>query len=172
MTETLPAGDPALIAEITDLVNKVYAESERGLWLDGATRTDPDQVAAFLAAGELIGEFRDGRLAGVVRVQRLDDETGEFGMLAADPSLRRQGIGRALVAHAETAARSAGRREMQLEILVPREGVLASKELVAAWYGRLGYRLTRVGSFEEHFPAMAPYLAVPTDYRVYRKPLA
>lgn len=172
MIEQLTADDPALIDDITSLVNVVYEESERGLWRDGATRTDTKEVESLLAAGELAGCRRDGRIAGVIRIQLLDEETGEFGMMAADPALRGQGIGRDLVAYAESAVRATGRGFMQLELLVPREGTLASKEFLAAWYTRLGYSLVRLGEIEEHYPALAPMLAVPTDYRIYRKPLA
>ena len=171
MIERLTAAHSALADDITRLVNLVYDESERGLWREGATRTDPEEVASLLAAGELIADRRDGRLAGVVRVQLLDDETGEFGLLAADPARRGQGIGRDLVAWAESAVRATGRRAMQLELLVPREGTLASKEFLHAWYTRLGYEQTRIGAIDEQYPALAPMLAVPTDYRVYRKPL-
>jgi ribosomal protein S18 acetylase RimI-like enzyme len=163
--------DPALAGDITRLVNVVYDESERGLWRDGATRTDVKEVETLLAAGELIGCRRDSRVAGVVRVQLLDDDTGEFGLLAADPALRGQGIGRDLVAHAESRVRDTGRRFMQLELLVPREGTLASKEFLHAWYTRLGYTQVGLGAIEEHYPSLAPLLAVPTNYRIYRKPL-
>lgn len=169
MVETLPAG--ARVAEIVALVNAVYEESERELWLDGAVRTTPDEIESLLAAGELAGIVRGDRLAGVVHVHAHDEHTGGFGMLAADPALRGQGIGRDLVAHAESAMRAAGRRVMQLELLLPRETRLASKEFLAAWYERLGYRVTRVGALEDLYPALKPWLAVPADYRIYHKAL-
>ena len=172
MIERLTGGDPALVDDITSLVNVVYEESERGLWKDGATRTDTKEVESLLAAGELTGCIRAGRIAGVVRIQHLDAQTGEFGMMAADPGLRGQGIGRDLVAYAESTVQATGRTVMQLELLVPREGTLESKEFLAAWYTRLGYTLTRLGQIEDQYPALAPLLAVPTDYRIYRKNLA
>jgi GNAT superfamily N-acetyltransferase len=61
----------------------------------------------------------DGRLAGAVRVQVLDDATGELGMLAADHAYRGVGVGRELVAFAEGLSRDRGHRRMQLELLVP-----------------------------------------------------
>jgi ribosomal protein S18 acetylase RimI-like enzyme len=166
------AGGPTLADEVAALVNRVYDEAERGLWRDGATRTDAEEVEALLEAGELAGLRRDGRLAGVVRIRLLDDETGEFGMLAADPALRGQGIGRDLVAYAEAEVLATGRRIMQLELLVPREGTLASKEFLHAWYTRRGYEQVGLGAIEDQHPALAPMLAVPTDYRIYRKSLA
>lgn len=82
----------------------------RGLWRDDATRTNRDEVVALTRAGELVVSTDRYRLTGVVRVQRLDGETGEFGMLAADPAVGGRGIGR-----------GGGCRYMQREVLVPRD---------------------------------------------------
>lgn len=157
--------------QIADLVNLVYAESERGLWIDGARRTNVEEVAAFAKAGELAVAQLDGRPAGAVRVQQLDAETGEFGMLAADPAVRGRGVGRDLVRFAEDTCRARGRTVMRLELLVPRGWVLESKEFLHAWYTRLGYRLDRVGTIDEDYPQLAPQLAGPADYRIYQKRL-
>ena len=159
------------MSTVTELINLVYKEAERGLWQDDATRTTRDEVVALTRAGELVVADNDDQLTGVVRVQRLDIDTGEFGMLAADPALRGQGIGRDLVRYAEDVSRAAGCRHMQLELLVPREWVLDSKEFLAAWYDRLGYRLQRVGRIEETYPELGPLLCTPADFRTYRKAL-
>ena len=156
---------------ITDLINVVYAEAERGLWQQNAARTNLDEVIALTRAGELAIARSDGQLTGVVRIQQLDGDTGEFGMLAADPAFRGRGIGRDLIRYAEDSTRSSGRRYMQLELLVPRTWTLASKEFLAAWYDRLGYRLQRVGQIEEAYPDLAPLLSSPADFRIYRKTL-
>ena len=165
------ADNNELMVAVTRLINVVYEESERGLWHEAAARTDLDEVTALTRAGELVVAKRDDQLTGVVRVQRLDGDTGEFGMLAADPALRGQGIGRDLVRFAEDTIRASGRRHMQLELLVPRTWTLESKEFLAAWYDRLGYRLQRVGQIEESYPDLAPLLCTPADFRIYRKDL-
>lgn len=165
------AADADLMSAITDLVNKVYQESEQGLWVDGTARTDAAEVAAMTRAGEIVATYRDGRLAGVVRLRDLDEGTGEFGMLAADPTVRGQGVGRDLVRYAEDTARARGHRFMQLELLVPRAFPLASKQFLAGWYTRLGYELVRVGALAEAYPRLAPLLATAADFRIYRKPL-
>jgi GNAT superfamily N-acetyltransferase len=172
--EALPAAaaeDTELMAAIAGLVNKVYETSEQGLWTDGAARTGVPEVGGLVRAGEIAVAYLGDRLAGVVRMQRLDAETGEFGMLAADPDLRGRGVGRDLVRWAEDTCRARGLRFMQLELLVPRAWTLASKEFLAAWYDRLGYRLLRVGRIEEAYPHLAPLLATDADFRIYRKPL-
>lgn len=159
------------MGRITDLVNEVYADSERGLWREGATRTTPPEVVALTRAEQVVIAQSGGQVTGVLCLKQLDDETGEFGMLASDPALRGRGIGRDLVRFAEESARADGRRYMQLELLVPRDWVLASKEFLAAWYDRLGYTLQRTGHIEEAYPNLAPMLSTATDFRIYRKTL-
>ncbi|MEU4525780.1 GNAT family N-acetyltransferase [Amycolatopsis sp. NPDC024027] len=94
--------------------------------------------------------------------------TGEFGMLAADPARRGLGLGRELVRFAERASREAGCREMQLELLVPRDWTHPSKQFLADWDSRLGYRVTHLA---EDYPHLAPSPATPCDFLVYRKDL-
>jgi GNAT superfamily N-acetyltransferase len=106
-----------------------------------------------------------------VRLRRLDESTGEFGMLAADPARRGVGIGRELVRFAERTSRDTGCREMQLELLVPREWTHPSKVFLAEWYGRLGYRVTHHVDLAGDYPHLAPLLATPCDLFVYRKEL-
>jgi GNAT superfamily N-acetyltransferase len=166
------ADDDRLMTAVTELVNDVYRKSERGLWRAGTARTSREEVIALTKAGELVADLRaGGDVAGVVRVQELDEATGEFGMLAADPARHGQGIGRDLVRFAEDDSRARGHTTMQLELLVPRDWRLASKERLHGWYTRLGYRLDRIGRIEEHYPDLAPLLAGPSDYRIYRKSL-
>jgi GNAT superfamily N-acetyltransferase len=165
------ADDTALVAAVAGLVNRVYEQSERGLWVDGAARTSPAEVADLVRAGEIAAAYAGGRLGGVVRVRRLDTGTGEFGMLAADPGLRGRGIGRDLVRWAEDTSRARGLMTMQLELLVPRGWTLASKEFLAAWYTRMGYRLHGTVRIEDVHPHLAPLLATEADVRVYGKRL-
>ena len=116
-------------------------------------------------------EAVDGRIVGCVRVQRLDAGTGEFGMLTADPAHRGIGIGGELIEFAERACRDAGLATMQLELLVPREWSHPTKVFLAAWYERLGYRVARTGTIDEAYPDLAPLLATPCDFVIYRKDL-
>jgi ribosomal protein S18 acetylase RimI-like enzyme len=106
-----------------------------------ATALDADEIARIVnAAFEIEQEFRrgdrtssaevltsismeheiflvaedGGRLVGAVEV-RLDGEAGYFGMLAVDASVRRGGIGRALVEAAEAHCREAGCSVMTIQ---------------------------------------------------------
>ena len=111
-----------------------------------------------------------GQAVGCIRTRELDDGVGEFGLLAADPAHRREGVGREVVGFAEQLCRRRGFAVMQLELLVPRGWSHPTKEFLHAWYTRIGYRPVRTDSIEESYP-VAPLLATPCDFVVYRKPL-
>ena len=175
--EVLPAAaaaDLSVVSTVTGLINEVYAVAEHGLWRDGATRTTEEEVARFTRGGEIAvvvagGPVAGERLLGCVRIQRLDADMSEFGMLAVAASHRGTGMGRELVRFAEAAARDAGHATMQLELLVPREWKHPSKEFLAQWYARIGYTVVRAGSTDEFYPQLTPLLATPCDFVVYRK---
>jgi GNAT superfamily N-acetyltransferase len=172
--ELLPAAasdDATVMGRITDLTNEVYAVAEDGLWAEGANRTTVGEVAELTRAGQIAVARLRSRIVGSVRVQRLDDDTGEFGMLVADPDHRGLGIGRELVRFAERKCGTAGLLTMQLELLVPRDWSHPVKEFLAAWYTRIGYRVARTGTIDEAYPALAPLLATPCDFVIYRKDL-
>jgi GNAT superfamily N-acetyltransferase len=103
--------------------------------------------------------------------QQIDDVTGEFGMLVADPERRGEGIGRNLVAFAEQRFRRRCVPTMQLELLVPRDWTHPTKEFLDAWYTRLGYRPVRTGRIDDDYPHLAPLLATPCDFVIYNKSL-
>jgi ribosomal protein S18 acetylase RimI-like enzyme len=171
MAPAAAADDTALVNELAALVNSVYALAEEGLWADGTPRTTPDRMAKQIAAGQIAVARTDERIVGAVRIQRLDTGEGEFGMLVADPAHRGQGIGRELVRFAERWSREQGSDTMQLEVLVPRQRSHPSKEFLKAWYTRIGYRPVRTGQFEQSYPELAPLLATPCDFVIYRKSL-
>jgi GNAT superfamily N-acetyltransferase len=92
-------------------------------------------------------------------------------MLVADPARRGVGVGGELIRFAEARTLSEGRCTMRLELLVPREWTHPTKEFLAAWYGRLGYRIVRTGTIDEAYPDLAPLLATPCDFVIYHKEL-
>ncbi len=94
------SGDATLVDGLTALVNEVYAVAEEGLWLDGVARTTSAELAGLIRASELAVARRAGAIVGCVRIQRLDDYRGQFGMLAANLTQRGTGIGRALLRRA------------------------------------------------------------------------
>ncbi|HEY3708885.1 MAG TPA: GNAT family N-acetyltransferase [Amycolatopsis sp.] len=172
--ELLPpsaAEDEGLVGAVTALVNEVYAIAEKGLWAGQADRTTAAEVTGLVRAGEIAVARLGGRIVGSVRIHRLEDGAGEFGLLAAAPDVRGAGIGRALVRFAEQSCHAGKCAEMQLELLVPRGWTHPSKEFLAGWYGRLGYRVVATSTIEQAYPHLAPLLATPCDFLVYRKDL-
>jgi ribosomal protein S18 acetylase RimI-like enzyme len=110
-------------------------------------------------------------IVGSVRVQQIDEATGELGMLVADPARRSRGIGRDLVAFAEERFRRRGVPTMQLELLVPRNWTHPVKQFLDAWYTRIGYRPVRTSRLDDDYPHLAPLLATDCDFVVYHKAL-
>jgi GNAT superfamily N-acetyltransferase len=166
------AEDATFVRQVADLVNRVYADAERGLWQDDAQRTDEDAVTAIVRNGQLAVARLDGRLVGAVQIQQIGDDLGEAGMLVADPEHRNLGIGRALLAFAEDWARQRGLRRMQLELLVPQAWSHPVKEFLRGWYTRVGYRHVRTGRLAEAYPHLQPQLATPCDFVILHKGLA
>lgn len=166
-----PVGSRSLVAHLTRVINAVYRTAERGLWRDGATRTNAQELAALVAAGQIAVATRNGQVAGSVRIQNAAADTGEFGMLAVEPVHGGAGVGGALVDFAEQHSRERGLGAIQLELLVPRTWRHPHKEFLKAWYGRLGYRLRGTTTLDATYPHLAPLLATPCDLNVYGKPL-
>src|SRR5256885_7878082 len=103
--ELLSGADMTVMARLAELVNRSYAASEKGMWLDGAARTTPEDVAERAREGKVAVARIDGRIVGCIRVEGLDERAAEFGMLAADLDHRGAGIGRELVRFAEDRSR-------------------------------------------------------------------
>jgi GNAT superfamily N-acetyltransferase len=165
------ADDAAIVTAIADLVNGVYMIAEAGLWVDGARRTNADEIAELIRQQEVATARIGGELAGAIRVHALDGGTAEFGMLAADPARRGIGVGRALVAFAEAWAVDRGFARMQLELLVPTSWQHPSKQFLREWYSRIGYREVKTGTLGEIYPELEPLLATQCDLLVFRKSL-
>jgi GNAT superfamily N-acetyltransferase len=145
---------------VARIINAAYHAGEAGIWLEGWTRTTPDEVERMIGDGAIAVARVDGKALGSVRVRRLDDDTAELGMLSVHPEAFGTGAGRALLNFAE---QHHGTAFMQLELLVPRGAPHPQKERLHAWYSRLGYRQISARAFDE------PLLAGPTDLRTYRK---
>ena len=165
------SSDDRFVAAVAALVNEVYAAAEEGIWIDGTVRTNSAEIAAMSSAGELVVAREDDEVVGAMRLQSLPSGEGEFGMLVAHPERRGAGIGRDLIAYAESWARSEGLKTMQLELLYPRTWTHPVKKFLHDWYNRLGYEVVRHGDFAEDYPALVPRLATPCDFLVFHKTL-
>lgn len=164
------AGDSDLVHLVTALTNDVYAAAEVGMWQPGTPRTDHDEIAAAMGAGEILAAYADDRLVGVVRTA-VADGVGWLGMLAVSSGVRGAGIGRGLIDAAEELARDAAATVMQIEVLTPLDGSNASKAELDRWYRRLGYEHIRDDDLAAHHATLGALLATPSVLRVYEKSL-
>ena len=89
---------------------------------------DPDRV--------ILLAHRDGALIGCVQVARAGDDLAYLGMLTVEPTVQASGLGRRLLAAAESeAVAHFGARRMEMTVIHRRT------ELIA-WYERRGYAPT------------------------------
>jgi ribosomal protein S18 acetylase RimI-like enzyme len=165
------ADDAALVADLCDRINAAYGEAEAALWKAGTGRIAFDRVAEIVAAGELAVARVDGRIVGSVRVRMLDERTGFFGLLTVHPDDQGIGAGRELIRFAEGLAGARGAAEMELRLLVPRDGTDVHKERLDGWYSRLGYRIAGRSDFAAQNPAAAASMRRPLELVTYRKVL-
>jgi predicted N-acetyltransferase YhbS len=123
----------------------------------GGQRTDREALAEIVADPKqtLLVAERDGALTGCVLVKDLGVRDGArvayLGMLTVRPDLQAAGLGRALLAAAETHARGFGAEIMELT-------VIKSRTELIPWYIRRGYALT---GREEPFPIDDPRFGLP-----------
>jgi GNAT superfamily N-acetyltransferase len=165
------AHDEVLVDELVRIINAAYAVGEAGLWVEGATRVEPGEIAEAIRSGGMLAATLDGRLAGCAYLRPLDAATADLSLISAAPDQWGSGVGRELVRSAEGLMRSDGLTTMQLELLVPKGWAHPEKDRLRSWYSRLGYRVVRTAPFEEVAAHLASQLAAPCEFLIFRKPL-
>lgn len=141
------------------------------MWKRKGTRTRPAEIERLLRARALILAEIDGALVGSVNVALRGAGVGELSMLVADRRYRGEGIGSALVEHAESWAREHACHTMRLELLTPRYWKHPSKEFLRKWYSRIGYTAQTTEPFELMHRDLMPELATECDFTVWHKSL-
>lgn len=148
------------LARLQPFVHAAYrGDSARRGWtheadlLDGE-RIDVDSIAGIIAdaAQIIVLAERDDVLTGCVQVTDKGNGLAYLGMLAVDPARQGEGLGRGMIAAAESEARDRfAARRMEMTVIVQRG------ELIA-WYERRGYRAT---GETRPFPATDPRFGLP-----------
>ncbi len=134
---------PALEADLPHLhpvVERAYrGDSARAGWtheadLVSGERTDLESLRSLLEGDSRLLIAFDGKaVLGCVNISSRGDGLAYLGLLCVDPTLQAGGIGRKLVAAAETLARDAfGATQIEMTVIDRRA------ELIA-WYVRHGY---------------------------------
>ena len=137
--------------DIAMLVNAAYRSfpGQAGWTHEGHLVAGPrivaEQLRRLIRGGATILLLRDGaRLLACVQVEP-EDDAAYIGLFATDPVMQGQGLGKQLLAHAEShAVRQFGSRLLRMSVLSGRPELLA-------FYERRGYR--RTGETEPYPPA-------------------
>ena len=135
------------IADIVSLVNQTYrGEQSRLGWtteadlLDGL-RTDQAHMASLVNAQDcrvLLAKQGDELLGSILLEYLADSEAVELGMFAVVPSLQNQGIGKQLLAYAESFALNHWSPQRLILEVIP-----CRQELIS-FYQRRGYQFNGV----------------------------
>ncbi|MDO9608370.1 MAG: GNAT family N-acetyltransferase [Brevundimonas sp.] len=135
---------PEDVAALHPLIERAYrGDTAKVGWTHEAdllsdTRTSVDELSALIADPErvVLLAHQDGVLIGCVQVARVGDDRTYLGLLTVEPTLQASGLGRRLMAAAETEAVTRfGARRMEMTVINRRA------ELIA-WYQRRGYHPT------------------------------
>jgi len=156
------ADDPAIVAHVTDVVNRAYTLAEGALWTKDIPRTDETDVASSIRKGETAVAGSDNVIVGAIRAWPVDATTWWFGALGVEPAHGGLGVGRALVGFVEDRASESGARSMRLEMLEA-EPPLDHLVRLAAWYERRGYREIGRVRVADRYPHDALALTRPCD---------
>jgi ribosomal protein S18 acetylase RimI-like enzyme len=143
VTPAAEADLPAVVA----LVNSAYrGEGAQAGWTTEAAYIDGQRTSLEDLKAELAGEPRPILLVMRPKAQsdiiacamvepHIEQGYAYLGMITVRPGLQAGGVGRAMLAAAESCARSLGAARAQMTVVHIRDTLIA-------WYERRGYRLT------------------------------
>ncbi|CAA9500799.1 MAG: hypothetical protein AVDCRST_MAG85-1738 [uncultured Solirubrobacteraceae bacterium] len=127
---TLRRATSADVGRVTELVNDAYGHYVARI--GGPPRPMTDDYADVVSRLDVTVAERDGRIVGLVVLDPRDDDGFCVDNVAADPAHQGGGVGRALLEHAEAAARDAGSDAI---VLYTHERMTENRAL----YARIGY---------------------------------
>ncbi|ARP82294.1 hypothetical protein CAL12_16700 [Bordetella genomosp. 8] len=145
---------------LADLVNQAYRGVSSGGWTTEAgliqgRRVDQAALARMIQEGQttiLIARDPDShRIQGCVAVRPMDKDEWYLSMLAVSPACQAAGIGKSLMAAAESFVGAQGAVCVKISVINVRDSLIA-------WYERRGYE--RTGEIEA-FPYDDPSVGVP-----------
>ena len=160
------------LERIYTLLRDAYAITEREIWGENYSRMSFDQFRFHVKKREFLYAEFDGVIVGSIHHYRVNENTFSFGSLSADFSKKGNGIGRKLIAAAESSAKQQGATKMTLEILRPRDYELPFKTVLREWYLSQNYFFVATSSFLElkrDQIAKAKLLKVPVVFDCYEK---
>lgn len=129
---------------IVTIVNDAYQVEA---FFVGGDRIGPADVLGLIDAGACLVAEEGGQVVACVQVAARAPR-GYFGMLAVAPAVQGRGLGRRLIAVAESTVRAAGCALMDIKVVNLRTDLVA-------FYQSLGYRTTGTEPYE-HRPVLQP----------------
>lgn len=113
-------------------------------WLDPTRNPDLDDIAASYAGALFLAARQAGRLVGTGALVSRGEGTAEVVRMSVAADLRRQGIGRMILARLVQQARSSGIRRIVLETTDTWQDVIQ-------FYLRFGFRITHYQDGDVYF---------------------
>jgi ribosomal protein S18 acetylase RimI-like enzyme len=159
-TPTFRRADRADVPRIVQLVNRAFAVEA---FFALGDRTSDEKVGEMLAHGTFfLAEVRD-RLVGCVHAERREGGRGYIGMLAVDPALQRQGLGRQLMRVAERHCLQAHCTEAILTVINLRTEL-------PPFYRSLGYQEIGTAPYGDEHRATRPLHFLVMRKKLYTRP--
>jgi len=137
-----PLLTPSQFERLFNIIRIAYAETEKEVWGEGYVRVSRSTLKRHIEYDQFLIALIDDEIVGGIRVYEKESGSWTFGLLGADFEHKGKGIGRALIAAAESKAKEAGGTEMSIEILRAKDIETDFKVNLAKWYQRLGYEFT------------------------------
>jgi GNAT superfamily N-acetyltransferase len=144
-TNKFREANSADVSNLAALINAAFAIEEEFI---GGPRTNDDGVRAYMQRGKFLVAEENELLVGCVYLEIRGDR-GYLGLLSVDPLRQKTGLGRVLVAEAESFFRRANCHAVDLRM------VSARTEL-PPFYRHLGYVESGTESFTPDTPSKAP----------------
>jgi GNAT superfamily N-acetyltransferase len=159
---TVRVATDADCAAIRQLVNAAFG-LERRIKRGGGDRLDDDprELAMLMERGVFLLREQEGELIVCVYLE-LRGERCYLGMLSIAPERQRAGLGRQMMAAAETYAREHGAKWMDLRVVSPR------REELVPLYERFGYGVQGTAEYPE---ALAEKMVEPGHFILMAKSL-
>jgi GNAT superfamily N-acetyltransferase len=133
---------PTQFDRLFNIIRIAYAETEKEVWGEGYVRVSRENLKRHIKDDEILIALLDDEIVGGIRFYEKEPGCWTFGLLGADFEHKGKGIGRTLIAAAESKAKEAGGTEMSIEILRAKDIDTDFKVNLANWYQRLGYEFT------------------------------
>lgn len=134
------------VSRLTRLINAAFVVEQ--IVFEG-DRVDDLAIRVYMSSGTFLVAEDSGALAGCVYIEIRGDRS-YLGLLSVQPERQGTGLGRRLVAAAESFARESGCRFMDLRV------ISARGEQLLPFYQRLGYFFIRTEPFPANLIAKIP----------------